>query len=162
MNSPVPPSPFWIKARITFAVIGLLVGLSVLFVFGVNFHNWNVALWGLLSGIAAGLALFIHIAYIKRFWENNPYPLKRWMLSGCFIQLAGVCGFVTYLTLAIVNKQGLIIEGPGYYLTCVWCFMTWKWGFYVFYFSRSYKRLYQQVYTILPKNDDDTDYRYYT
>ena len=28
------------------------------------------------------------------------------MLAGCFVQLVGVCGFVTYLTLAIVNKQG--------------------------------------------------------
>ncbi|XP_061178636.1 heme transporter hrg1-B-like isoform X2 [Saccostrea echinata] len=155
MNPPRPPSPCWMKARITFAVIGLLVGVSVLFVFGVNFHNWNVALWGLLSGIAAGLSLFIHIAYIKRYWETNPYPLKKWMLSGCFIQLAGVCGFVTYLTLAIVNKQGLIIEGPGYYLTCVWCFMTWKWGFYVFYFSRSYKRLYLSESDYKPQIDEN-------
>ncbi|XP_048730892.1 heme transporter hrg1-B-like isoform X2 [Ostrea edulis] len=150
MGTPTHPSPCWLRARISFAVIGLFVGVSVLFVFGVNYHNWNVALWGLLSGLAAGLALYVHIAYMKKMWENNPYPLKRWMLTGCFIQLAGVCGFVTYLTLAIVNKQGLIIEGPGYYLTCVWCFMTWKWGFYVLYFSRSYKRLYlsENIYTV--------------
>lgn len=37
---------------------------------------------------------------------------------------------------------GLIIEGLGFYLICVWCFMIWKWGFFMFYFFRFYKRLY--------------------
>ncbi|XP_022313441.2 heme transporter hrg1-B-like isoform X1 [Crassostrea virginica] len=155
MSVPRPPSSCLMKIRVTFAIIGALVGLSVLIVFGVQYHNWNVALWGLLSGIAASVTLFVHIAYIRNYWEVNPYPLQRLMLAGCFVQLVGVCGFVTYLTLAIVNKQGLIIEGPGYYLTCVWCFMTWKWGFLLLYLSRSYKRLYQQTYSLLQKGDDD-------
>ena len=59
-----------------------------------------------VAGIAASVTLFVHIAYIRNYWEVNPYPLQRLMLAGCFVQLVGVCGFVTYLTLAIVNKQG--------------------------------------------------------
>lgn len=51
MSVPRPPSSCLMKLRVTFAIIGALVGLSVLIVFGVQYHNWNVALWGLLSGI---------------------------------------------------------------------------------------------------------------
>lgn len=160
MSPPIPPSSCLMKVRITFAVIGILVGVSVLAVFGAKYHNWNVAVWGLMSGLVASVVLFIHIAYTKNYWEVNPYPLKQLMLAGCFVQLAGVCGFVTYLTLAILNEQGLIIEGPGFYLTCVWCFMTWKWGFLMLYFSRSYKRLYQQTYSLLHKTDDSVNSRH--
>lgn len=50
MSPPIPPSSCLMKVRITFAVIGILVGVSVLAVFGAKYHNWNVAVWGLMSG----------------------------------------------------------------------------------------------------------------
>ncbi|XP_005095313.1 heme transporter hrg1-A isoform X2 [Aplysia californica] len=131
-----------IKSRIVFSTIGVFVGLSICAVFGAHYHNYNVALWGLTSGIAAAVALGVTIAYIKHMWDSNPRRLKGFMLAGCFIQLAGVCGFVTYLVLAITNNQDLIVYGPGYYLTCVWCFMTWKWGFWLLIYSRSFLRSY--------------------
>jgi len=40
----------------------------------------------------------------------------------------------------------------GYYLTCIWCFMTWKWGFFLFYFSRQYYRSYVTEYTCIVKD----------
>ncbi|KAJ8307096.1 hypothetical protein KUTeg_015180 [Tegillarca granosa] len=148
-----PPSTFWLRFRIIYSLIGLTIGLSVLAVFGFNFQNWNAALWGLASGLAAGLTCYLHIAYKRKVWQTYPYRLRYWMISGCFIQLAGVVGFAVYLALAISLKQGLIVHGNGFYLTCVWCFMTWKWGFSVFHFSRTYKRLYYDEYTIIPDDD---------
>ncbi|KAL3836190.1 hypothetical protein ACJMK2_021632 [Sinanodonta woodiana] len=151
------PTDRQVTIRIVFSVIGIFIGVSVAIVFAANYHNWNVSVWGLLSGLAAAATLYVHVCYRKKKWETDPYQLKGYMLAGCFVQLLGVCGFAVYLTLALTQKQKLIIEGEGYYLTCVWCFMTWKWGFFLFYFSRIYRRLYCDTYAILPKDEDNTD-----
>ncbi|XP_045210082.2 heme transporter hrg1-A-like [Mercenaria mercenaria] len=134
-----------------FSVLGITIGVSVFFVFGFHYKNWNASLWGLSSALPALVTLLVHVRNKRRRFETCPERLRVYMLGGCFVQLAGVCGFVTYLTLAITLKQGLLIYGNGYYLTCVWCFMVWKWGFLLFYFSRVYWREHQCMYTILPR-----------
>ena len=58
------------------------------------------------AAVPAAFTLFVHHRDKHGKWDDNPKPLKTFMLTGCFIQLAGVCGFVTYLTLAITSKQG--------------------------------------------------------
>ncbi|OWF39588.1 heme transporter hrg1-B-like [Mizuhopecten yessoensis] len=135
----------WIRLRILVAAVGVLVGLSVFAVFGVQYHNWNAAGWGLLSGIVAAATLLVHVNNARGAFDKNNNRLKTWMLMGCFSQLLGVCGFAVYLTLAIVDNQGLQIYDDGFYLTLVWCFMTWKWGFSLFYYSRSYKRYLEEL-----------------
>ncbi|XP_033758486.1 heme transporter hrg1-A-like [Pecten maximus] len=144
------------KVRVVYASVGLLIGISVLFVFGYKYSNWDAALWGLTSGLVAGLTLLLHIQYYRKISKGlyiERTSLSRLMLLGCFIQLAGVCGFVVYLTLAITQGQGLQIYGAGYYLTLVWCFMTWKWGFILLLSARRYRNKFYEVYTILPKSD---------
>ena len=48
--------------RVTFSTIGILVGTSVLIVFGFKFRNWNAAIWGMMSGYCHVLLLFyLHI-----------------------------------------------------------------------------------------------------
>ncbi|KAH9490550.1 hypothetical protein Btru_034084 [Bulinus truncatus] len=93
-------------------------------------------------GLAAAVALGVTIAYFKKRWDSNPLRLKSFMLLGCFIQLAGVCGFVAYLVLGITKQDGLKVYGTDYYLTCVWCFMTWKWGLALLLYSRSFLHSY--------------------
>ena len=44
------PSETNIKIRFSFSVIGILIGVSIFFIFGFHYENWNTALWGLLSG----------------------------------------------------------------------------------------------------------------
>ena len=39
------------RVRVIFAVIGLSVGISIFFCFGIVYYNWDTAAWGLLSGI---------------------------------------------------------------------------------------------------------------
>ncbi|KAL5010630.1 hypothetical protein ScPMuIL_012935 [Solemya velum] len=161
MASSSTPSQCSIRARIIFSIIGIVAGLSVFIVFAAHYRNWNTSLWGLISACVASLTLYVHIQYVRCKWQTFPYQLRYWMLSGCLSQLVGVCGFTVYLTLAITEHQGLTAYGAGYYLTSVWCFMTLKWGFVLFYFSRSYKQLYYDIYTILPKDDADV-MPYYT
>lgn len=72
------------------------------------YKNTNFKILNLiqLPGIGALLALLVTVAYIKQYWDGRPRHLKRFMLVGCFLQLAGICGFVAYLTLAITKHQG--------------------------------------------------------
>ena len=49
------------------------------------------------SGIIAAVALTVHILYRRDFWTYNAHSsLIRLMYTGCFVQLAGVIGFVVY------------------------------------------------------------------
>jgi len=43
-------SECWLKLRIVYAVVGIFIGLSVFFAFGLHYENWNCAIWGLISG----------------------------------------------------------------------------------------------------------------
>ncbi|CAG5135751.1 unnamed protein product [Candidula unifasciata] len=138
-----------IKVRLVLSSIGVAVGLIVFFFFSFHYRNYNAGLWGLVSGLAAGLALGVTIAYSKHVWDGNPRQLKNFMLTGCFIQLAGICGFVAYLVLAISKNQDLIEYEDGYYLTTVWCFMTWKWGFALLMYSRTFLRSYQEKESLI-------------
>ncbi|KAK6180874.1 hypothetical protein SNE40_008849 [Patella caerulea] len=146
------PSECSVTSRVVFSVVGLLVGLSVFVTFGFKYDNWNTSLWGLLSGLAASISIYVHTAYLRQVFQSNPFVLQHFMLTGCLIQLVGCCGFVTYLVLAITKNQGLVIIGPGYYLTCVWCFMTWKWGFFLLIYARKYKRVYVSECEVLTEH----------
>lgn len=37
------------KVRLGYGIFGMLVGLSVFFVFGIVYDNWSAAGWGLMS-----------------------------------------------------------------------------------------------------------------
>ncbi|KAH3878131.1 heme transporter hrg1-A-like [Dreissena polymorpha] len=148
--------------RLVYVCVGIFIGLSVAATFAYHFHNFNTALWGLCSAVPAAIALIVVIGWRRQWWEVQPGRLRGFMLVGCFIQLAGVCGFVTYLTLAITKKQGLVIYGEGYYLACVWCFMTWKWAFLLFLYSRQYWRAYSKERRALTDPDHDTTVNYGT
>ena len=56
-----------------------------------------------ISALAAAMTLFVHVQYLREVWRTWVYQLRYIMLAGCFFQLAGLCGFITYLTLALVQ-----------------------------------------------------------
>jgi len=45
-----PPTDSQKKARLAFAIIGIVVGVSIFLMFGTKYHNPDTALWGLSSG----------------------------------------------------------------------------------------------------------------
>ncbi|XP_078581120.1 heme transporter HRG1-like [Branchiostoma floridae x Branchiostoma japonicum] len=130
--------------RISFAVLGTFVGLSAAVCWIQVFKSYDTAAFGVASGLTAAVALTIHILYAREQWQASYRWLRGLMLSGCFVQLAGVCGFVTYLVLGITNHQAL--KPDSYYITCVWCFLTWKWGFLLFLYARMYRREFDPTY----------------
>jgi len=132
------------KFRIAFAIIGVFVGLSIAICFGFVYKNIDTACWGLMSGMFAGLTLSMHIKQVKDQWNTKSTVLRCFMYLGCLGQLASVVAALSYLVIAIVEKQALTPYGRGYYLSCVWSLMTWKWAFFLFYCARTYRRLYEE------------------
>ena len=64
-------------------------------------------------GVFAACTLYLHVHYHRDAWLHGAYHLRPYMLAGCVGQLAAVCGFVTYLTLAITEHQGEWARGRG-------------------------------------------------
>jgi len=58
------------------------------------------------TGVFAAITLAAHVKYAHDQWTTWSNYLRALMLLGCFGQLAGVCAFVVYLTLAISQHQG--------------------------------------------------------
>ena len=50
--------------RLVCAGTGVSIGVSAFFVFGMKYHNWNVALWGLLSGNCHLISYFVVIEFL--------------------------------------------------------------------------------------------------
>lgn len=132
------------KFRIGFAIIGILVGLSIGFVFGIVYQNIDTAIWGAISGLFAGVTLVLHLKQVKDKWTRGSTLLRPLIILGVIGQAASVCAAIVYLIVAIVERQGLTPSGRGYYLSCVWALMTWKWAFLLFICARIYRRQYEQ------------------
>ncbi len=49
-RSNMAPSGCMMRIRIIFAVIGVLIGISIFPTFGIVYKNWDTAVWGLMSG----------------------------------------------------------------------------------------------------------------
>lgn len=62
------PLTISMKFRIAFAVIGVVVGLSIALVFGFVYENIDTAVWGLLSGSLSGL---FHHRTIAQGWPSG-------------------------------------------------------------------------------------------
>lgn len=136
------PSKLRIKIRIALAVIGVIIGVSVCVVFALKFKNLSAAIWAIISGITAAIVLFVHIQYVREYWRTYHKALQYLMLLGCFLMMASICGFTTYLTLALVEKRKFSVYGTNYFIVIVWCFMTFKWSLGLFYYSRSYRNIF--------------------
>ena len=61
--------------RIAFSIIGILVGLSIFIVFGFNYKNWNVAVWGIMSGC--------HLDHLLNvpFFDTRPVQISENCIS---------------------------------------------------------------------------------
>lgn len=144
-----------INFRITMASIGLAVGLIAGVWFAGEFHSYNSASFALVSSIFAGLTLILHMKYKKSTLHRWMPRLRQISVLGCIGQLIGFTAFVTYIVLAIVEKQDLSqVSGENYWVSLVWGWMTWKWGFALFWYARQYKREFEDEYQILSKSEE--------
>jgi len=144
-----------IRFRITLASIGVFVGIFAGVWFAIEFHSYNSAAFALVSSVFASLTLILHVKYKNGTLHRwTPY-LRGLSVLGCIGQLMGFTAFVTYIVLAIVEHQDLsVVGGENYWVSLVWGWMTWKWGFGLFWFAREYRREFQQEYQSLIKSEE--------
>jgi len=148
-----------IKFRITLAAIGVFVGLLAGVWFAWEFHSYNSAAFAFVSAFFAAFTLTLHVKYKNSNLHRwTPY-LRQISVLGCIGQLMGFTAFVTYIALAIVEKQDLsVVGGENYWVSLVWGWMTWKWGFALFWYARKYRKEFEGEYQALVKSEEGKDH----
>jgi len=147
-----------IKFRITLAAIGVFVGIFAGVWFAWEFHSYNSATFAFVSSIFASLTLMLHVKYKNATLHRWAPYLRGLSVLGCIGQLIGFTAFVTYIVLAIVEHQDLsVVGGENYWVSLVWGWMTWKWGFGLFWYARAYKREFALEAQSLLKAEDGKD-----
>jgi len=129
---------FWVPTIAS--TLGTLVGLAILICFLTAYNNFHVAVWGGTSGVLSGLTLVMHLAVR---WDKelklDPDRFTALMVVGVFGFMSGFGAIIGYLVKGIMQREtGIHVEGS--FIVTVWSFMTFKWGIFLFYHAKTYKR----------------------
>nr|XP_006824637.1 PREDICTED: heme transporter HRG1-like [Saccoglossus kowalevskii] len=138
--------------RLTYSIIGILLGIIALFVFAIVYGSYHAASWGGISSVFSAIVFFLHIQHIKEWWRYFYHWLSYLELLGFIVMLGCLPAFGVYMSYGIIQHQHItpIEKSSEYYVTLVWVFMTWKWSLLLFVFARSYRRLYNEEYVLPP------------
>ncbi|VDM74403.1 unnamed protein product [Strongylus vulgaris] len=136
-----------IKVYIAIAILGMIAGYSAALCFGIQYHNFSATTMAFISGVAATVLLYMHLAFKKGKmidWPRARFTCYLW--AGWVTFVIAVIGLTASLIYAGVNHQTLTtkdqifegLQGENFWITSVWFFMLAKWTSMIGIFAKRY------------------------
>ncbi|XP_055487729.1 heme transporter hrg1-A-like [Leucoraja erinacea] len=132
----------WLK--LAYATLGVAFGLSAFLCWTLAFNQPATAAFGGLSGVLALWTLVTHLMYGQDLWRTWLQGLRCFRAVGVVFSLVAVAGAVTFISLAITQRQSFI-DPRSYYLTSIWCFITLKWSLFLSFYSHRYCKEFDDI-----------------